>query len=151
MEPRKTLVVKGGSRLYLRCAVAANPEPDWTWIKDGKVISSVGNVYEKDNVDNNDAGSYTCVAKNLKGEKNVTQDIVVLGKFTCEEQLNPHTIYFSYNVTGLLYFYCIFLFLFLFLIFFCLFLLISFLGLGVGVVGGRGGGGSDKCEPILKL
>ena len=80
MEPRKTLIVKGGSRLYLRCAVAANPEPEWTWIKDGIVISSVGNIYEKGDVGNNDAGSYTCVAKNRKGQKNFTQDIVVLGK-----------------------------------------------------------------------
>ena len=73
-------MIKNGSRLYLRCAVAANPEPEWTWIKDGKVISSVGNVYEKDDVDNNDAGSYTCVAKNRKGKEIVTQDIAVLGK-----------------------------------------------------------------------
>ena len=80
MEPCKTLIVKGGSRLYLRCAVVANPEPEWTWIKDGKVIQSVGNVYEKDDVDNNDAGSYTCVAKNRIGQKNFTQDIVVHGK-----------------------------------------------------------------------
>ena len=80
MDPRKTLIVKGGSRLYLRCAVTAHPEPKWAWIKDGIVISSVGNVYEKDDVDNNDAGSYTCVAKNRKGQKSVTQDIAVLGK-----------------------------------------------------------------------
>ena len=80
MEPHRTIMMKSGSRLYLRCAVAANPEPDWTWMKDGKVISSVRNIYEKYDVDNNDAGSYTCVAKNRKGQKTVTQDIVVLGK-----------------------------------------------------------------------
>ena len=82
MEPsyNKTLGLKMGSPLYLRCAVTAHPEPEWTWIKDGKVIQSGGNVYEKDDVDDNDAGSYTCVAKNRIGQKNVTQDIVVLGK-----------------------------------------------------------------------
>ena len=80
MEPHKTLMVKGGSRLYLRCAVTANPQPEWTWIKDGKVIQSDGNVFEKKTVNANDAGRYTCVAKNLKGQKSVAQDIVVLGK-----------------------------------------------------------------------
>ena len=80
MEPHKTLMVKGGSSLYLRCAVDANPQPDWTWIKDGKVISSGGNVFQKDALGSNDAGSYTCVAKNRRGQKSVTQDVAVLGK-----------------------------------------------------------------------
>ena len=80
MEPHKTLMVKDGSRLYLRCAVAANPHPEWTWTKDGKVIQSGGNVFEKKTVNANDAGRYTCEAKNIKGQKSVAQDIVVLGK-----------------------------------------------------------------------
>ena len=80
MEPyNQTLGVKSGSRLYLRCVVAANPEPEWTWKKDGKVIQSSGNVFEKENTGDSDAGTYMCVAKNKKGEKNTTQNIIVLG------------------------------------------------------------------------
>ena len=84
MEPHRTIIVKSGSRLYLRCAVAANPEPEWTWKKDGKVIQSSGNVFEKDDVDNNDAGSYMCVAKNRKGQTSDTQHIAVFGKLQAE-------------------------------------------------------------------
>ena len=80
MEPHRTIIVKSGSRLYLRCAVAANPEPKWTWMKDGKVIQSNGNVFEKKTVNANDSGSYTCVAKNRKGQTSDTQSIVVFGK-----------------------------------------------------------------------
>ena len=81
MEPYdKTLMVKGTSRLYLRCVVSANPEPDWTWNKDGSVIQSSGNVFEKKDAVDSDAGTYMCVAKNKKGEKNVTQKVIVLGK-----------------------------------------------------------------------
>ena len=81
MEPyNKTLGVKRGSHLYLRCAVSANPEPEWTWKKDSNVIQSSGNVFEKKDALNSDAGTYMCVAKNKKGEKNMTQIVVVLGK-----------------------------------------------------------------------
>ena len=82
MEPyNKTLGVKSGSPLYLRCVVLVNPEPHWTWKKDGEVIQSNTNVFEKKDAVDSDAGTYMCVAKNKKGEKNdVTQKVIVLGK-----------------------------------------------------------------------
>ena len=79
MEPASKVLVKRGSPLYLKCAVTAKPDPQWTWLKDGLVIQSGGSVLRKNALDIADTGRYVCLAKNRKGEEAAAQDVLVLG------------------------------------------------------------------------
>ena len=83
-----TLKVKEGSPLFLKCAVNADPTPDWTWFKDGTPIpkdnikgsNASVSILEIDAVDIDDAGRYTCTARNRKGEASDSTTIDVTGK-----------------------------------------------------------------------
>ena len=79
MEPASKLLLKRGSPLYLKCAVTANPAPQWTWLKDGVVTQSEGSFLKKKALDIADTGRYVCVAKNRKGKQAAAQDVLVLG------------------------------------------------------------------------
>merc|ERR1711973_495100 len=80
--------IKDGSRLELKVAVKGDPDPQVTWTKDGKPISSSEIMEVKykngtasvliNEVFPEDGGKYTCRATNTKGSVETSSKVVVL-------------------------------------------------------------------------
>merc|ERR1711973_186602 len=80
--------IKDGSRLELKVAVKGDPDPQVTWTKDGKPISSSEIMEVKykngsasvliNEVFPEDGGKYTCRATNTKGSVETSSKVVIL-------------------------------------------------------------------------
>jgi len=85
---KPTLEIKDGSRLELKVAVKGDPDPQVTWTKDGKPISSSEIMEVKykngtasvliNEVFPEDGGKYTCRATNTKGSVETSSKVVIL-------------------------------------------------------------------------
>jgi hypothetical protein len=85
---KPTLEIKDGNRLELSVSVKGDPDPQVTWTKDGKAISSSEIMEVKykngkatvliNEVFPEDAGRYTCRATNTKGSVETSSKVVVL-------------------------------------------------------------------------
>lgn len=77
------------SSLTLNCTADCNPDCNVTWLKNTNYLTfPVPNELVLTNVSNSDAGNYTCVAKNPKGNNSKTVSksvqLYVNGKFIFE-------------------------------------------------------------------
>jgi len=85
---KPTLEIKDGSRLELKVAVKGDPDPQVTWTKEGKPISSSEIMEVKykngtasviiNEVFPEDGGKYTCRATNTKGSVETSSKVVIL-------------------------------------------------------------------------
>lgn len=86
------LAVQDGDRLHLTCAVAGDPDPQITWSKNGKSISSSEIIDLKykagtasltiNEVFPEDEGVYTCTATNSIGATDTACRLSITGKRT---------------------------------------------------------------------
>ena len=82
------LSIKDGSRLELKVQVKGDPDPQVSWLKDGKTISSneIMEVKYKNGMASviinevfpEDAGRYTCKATNTKGSVETSSKVIIL-------------------------------------------------------------------------
>jgi len=80
--------IKDGSRLELKVQVKGDPDPQVTWLKDGKPISSneIMEVKYKNGIASvtinevfpEDGGKYTCKATNTKGSVETSSKVVII-------------------------------------------------------------------------
>ena len=85
---KPTLEIRDGNRLELTVSVKGDPDPQVTWSKDGKPITSseIMEVKYKNGtatvliaeVFPEDAGKYTCRATNTKGSVETSSKVVIL-------------------------------------------------------------------------
>ena len=86
LKPEQSL--KDGSRLELKVQVKGDPDPQVTWMKDGKSISSneIMEVKYKNGVASviinelfpEDGGKYTCKATNTKGSVETSSKVIII-------------------------------------------------------------------------
>lgn len=87
----KNLTIKDGETLTLSCAVQGDPEPQITWSKNGKAISSseIMDLKYKNGVATltinevfpEDEGVYVCTATNSIGSTETTSKLTIQRKF----------------------------------------------------------------------
>lgn len=91
-EPVEHIVVVQGSLVTLVCEAHGVPSPTLTWKKDSKPLSLRQNMLLHDgeetrfqliNVQLEDAGLYSCIAKNQAGTSTKTFNLTVLGRRRC--------------------------------------------------------------------
>lgn len=90
--PLKDLEINDGEQLVLQCEVTGDPEPQITWTKNGKAISSseIMNLKYKNGIAKltinevypEDEGLYACTATNSVGSTETKCNLKIKGKFT---------------------------------------------------------------------
>jgi hypothetical protein len=68
-----------GDSVTIACKAAGNPEPKFSWTKDGQSVAG-GASHSFAGIQYNDAGSYTCTAENAAKELTATDDVFVDGE-----------------------------------------------------------------------
>lgn len=97
LEP-ETYAGEGGN-VTIKCNPEAAPKPQFEWRKDNNVIGSGGRrkILENGNliispVSRDDAGTYTCIAKNMYGMGESQGRLIVLRGPSLLENLPPHVV-----------------------------------------------------------
>ncbi|XP_014674231.1 PREDICTED: nectin-4-like [Priapulus caudatus] len=73
------MTVNDSSALWLLCNADGNPEPSYSWLHNGTVITAKANrTYERDSVTPVDAGDYACAVCNLAGKVFSTNTMAVV-------------------------------------------------------------------------
>lgn len=95
-EPVEHIVIVRGSMVTLVCEAHGVPPPTLTWMKDSELLSLRQNMllygggesrFQLLDVQLEDAGLYTCTAKNQAGTSTKTFNLTVLGRSE-----NIHTV-----------------------------------------------------------
>ncbi|KAI5610554.1 hemicentin-1 [Silurus asotus] len=88
-EPMEHIVIVRGSVVSLVCEAHGVPPPVFTWLKDNDLLSRHQNNLLHDggesrfqllNVQLEDTGIYSCIAKNQAGTSSKTFNLTVLGR-----------------------------------------------------------------------
>ena len=87
VSPPVSMVVNQTGTASFQCDVKGNPKPQVTWLKqnssllaDRRFVQSSGGLMITD-VTSHDGGTYTCVAKNILGEKASSATLTVQGEY----------------------------------------------------------------------
>ena len=81
-------------KIILECQLTADPEPSFSWLLNGKPVTSGGRILTRSSKNNNiylaameisqvqltDGGQYQCIAKNARGEATATLMLSLEGK-----------------------------------------------------------------------
>ena len=79
MNSRREKSVKLNLTIQVKCHVKGFPTPEVKWTKDGKLLDTK-NMLTLHRVSYEDAGQYTCSAKNSEGKMEAAFQITVTGK-----------------------------------------------------------------------
>lgn len=101
-EYENTQVIQGNT-LRIQCAVNSYPTPTITWYKDDEELTEGdfgerlrihqdGRELELAEVEEGDAGRYTCVARNLAGEAEKITDVEVIGELVAMSMIRTGLI-----------------------------------------------------------
>ena len=80
-EPlRRTIADQPGRSVEIECPISANPEPEYTWIKDDVTVHTTSSrILSIERVNSKHAGNYRCIAESPLGNAEATVQVAIKG------------------------------------------------------------------------